>query len=51
MVYNTQNYWVFGLCPSSGIPISQKYWVLEYRTMDKVQNPSDSEKFGRFNVP
>jgi hypothetical protein len=20
MVYNTQNYWVFGLCPSSGIP-------------------------------
>jgi hypothetical protein len=19
MVYNTQNYWVFGLCPSSGI--------------------------------
>jgi hypothetical protein len=20
MVYNIQNYWVFGLCPSSGIP-------------------------------
>jgi hypothetical protein len=24
MVYNTQNYWVFGLCPSSGIPEKRK---------------------------
>jgi hypothetical protein len=24
MVYNTQDYWVFGLCPSSGILKTQK---------------------------
>jgi hypothetical protein len=23
MVYNTQNYWIFGLYPSSGIPIQK----------------------------
>jgi hypothetical protein len=32
MVYNFQRYWVFGLYPSS--------W---YRTMDEVQNSSNSE--------
>jgi hypothetical protein len=30
-VYNTQNDWVFGLCPSSGF--------LEAMSTDKVQNP------------
>jgi hypothetical protein len=80
MVYNTQNYWVFGLCPSSGIlnnttfrkldlfpsagegwktptqldPLEREwkriqfpkrcvFYFLEYRMMDKVQKPSNSE--------
>jgi hypothetical protein len=30
MVYNTQNHWVYGLCP-------------EYQMMDKVQKSIDSE--------
>jgi hypothetical protein len=41
MVYNTQRYWVFGLCPSSGF---------EIRTMDKFRKPSISvyhHMFGR----
>jgi hypothetical protein len=29
MVYNTQNYWVFGLRPSSGILETRKHNVLE----------------------
>jgi hypothetical protein len=29
MVYNTQNYWVYGRCPSSGIPESRKHDVSE----------------------
>jgi hypothetical protein len=29
MVYNTQNYWVFGLCPSSGILETRKHDVSE----------------------
>jgi hypothetical protein len=29
MVYNTQNYWVFGLCPSSGILENRKHNILE----------------------
>jgi hypothetical protein len=29
MVYNTQNYWVFGLCPSSGILETRKHTVSE----------------------
>jgi hypothetical protein len=29
MAYNTQNYWVFGLCPSSGIEETRKYNILE----------------------
>jgi hypothetical protein len=29
MVYNTQNYWVFGLCPSSGILKIRKHKVSE----------------------
>jgi hypothetical protein len=33
MVYVTRNYWILGLCSSSGIQFNS---VLEYRTMDKV---------------
>jgi hypothetical protein len=29
MVYNTQNYWVFGLCPSSSILKTRKHNVSE----------------------
>jgi hypothetical protein len=29
MMYNTQNYWVFGLFPSSGILENRKHDVLE----------------------
>jgi hypothetical protein len=29
MVYNTQNYYVFGLCPSSGILENRKHNVSE----------------------
>jgi hypothetical protein len=29
MVYNTQNYWVFGLCPSSGILKTREYNISE----------------------
>jgi hypothetical protein len=28
MVYNTQNYWVFGLFPSSGILENTTFWKL-----------------------
>jgi hypothetical protein len=54
MVCNIQNYWVFGLFPSSDIlenhdvseidPVSEtsRFYSLEYRTMEKVQNASNS---------
>jgi hypothetical protein len=29
MVYNTQNYWIFVLCPSSGILVTRKHDVSE----------------------
>jgi hypothetical protein len=29
MVYNTQNYWVFGLFPSSGILENTTFWKLD----------------------
>jgi hypothetical protein len=29
MMYNTQNYWVFGLCPSSGILETRKHSISE----------------------
>jgi hypothetical protein len=29
MMYNTQNYWVFGLCPSYGILDTRRYDVSE----------------------
>jgi hypothetical protein len=56
MVYNTQNYWGYGLCPPSEIPKTRKnnvsetgsvskmfFWFLEFRTMEKVQNPRNSD--------
>jgi hypothetical protein len=33
MVYNIQNYWVFGLCPSSGILSTRTHNVLETRSV------------------
>jgi hypothetical protein len=39
MLCNTQNYWVFGLCPSCGILVQ----FLEYWTVEKVQKHSNSE--------
>jgi hypothetical protein len=58
MVYHTQNYWVFGLCPSSGILGTIKHDVSERDPVSetscfivpvipddgKVQNPSNSDK-------
>jgi hypothetical protein len=32
MVHNTQNYWVFGLCPSSGIVKTTEHSVSEIRS-------------------
>jgi hypothetical protein len=29
MVYNTQDYWVFGLCPSFGILKNTKFWKVD----------------------
>jgi hypothetical protein len=56
MAYNTQNYWVSGLCPSPGILDTRKHnlsetgsvsvlriWNLEFWTMDKFQKSSNSE--------
>jgi hypothetical protein len=34
MVYNTQNYWVFGLCPSPGILDARKHNVSETHRED-----------------
>jgi hypothetical protein len=54
MFYNTQKYWVFGLCPSSGILETRKHNVLETdivseklcflvsRILDKEQSPKPS---------
>jgi hypothetical protein len=51
MVYKTQNYWVFGPFPSSGIlenrkqvqfPKSRAFYFQEYWTMEKVHKPSNS---------
>jgi hypothetical protein len=46
MVYNTRDYWVFGLCPSSGIhlrtetdPVSETLCSLVFRIPDDGQNP------------
>jgi hypothetical protein len=35
-----RNYWIFGLCPSSGIPKNtREHNTTEYRMMDKSKNP------------
>jgi hypothetical protein len=39
MVYDTQDYWVFGLF--CGLVF---FVVLEYQTMDKVQKPNNPEE-------
>jgi hypothetical protein len=43
MVYNTQNYWGFGLCPSSGIP--KKKQLLE-NNVTKASPPSSEDGNG-----
>jgi hypothetical protein len=57
VVYNTQNYWGFGLFPSSGILENRKHDVSETGSVsetpcflfsripddEKLQNPSNSE--------
>jgi hypothetical protein len=45
MVYITQNYWAYGLSPSSGILKTRKHNIFqfsEFWTMDKVRRPSNS---------
>jgi hypothetical protein len=39
MVYNTQNYWVFGLCPSCGVLETRKHNV-----SDIAMFPSSGER-------
>jgi hypothetical protein len=39
MVYNTQKYWVSGLCASSGILNRRKYNVLETGGQKQIQFP------------
>jgi hypothetical protein len=39
MVYNTQRYWAFGLCPSTGF---FHCYLVKIRTMDKVRKPNIS---------
>jgi hypothetical protein len=47
MMHNTRNYWFFGLLYFLNQIQFRKRFVLwcslEYRTMDKVQKPSDPE--------
>jgi hypothetical protein len=38
IMFNTQDYWVFGLCPSSGI-LKSKFWKLDLF-------PSSGERVG-----
>jgi hypothetical protein len=43
MVYNAQNYWVFRLCPSSGILKTTKYyfgnWIC-FRRQERGETPT-----------
>jgi hypothetical protein len=46
-MYDTQNYWASGLCPTSGILETRKhnvFYFLEFRTLDRAQKPSDSKE-------
>jgi hypothetical protein len=39
MVYNTQNYWVFGICPSSGLQLirrKEKHDVSETGNLERA---------------
>jgi hypothetical protein len=51
MVYNIQNHWIYGISssPEEGKRFNFRNVVfsshLEFRTMVKVQNPSDSEHY------
>jgi hypothetical protein len=37
MMNNTQNYWVFGLCPTSGILKTRKHNVSETETISVLR--------------
>jgi hypothetical protein len=44
MTYNTRDYWVFGLCPSSGIQKNTKeHNISFFRIPDDGQRPSNPE--------
>jgi hypothetical protein len=42
-VFLIQSYWGSGLCPPSGILKTRKTSFLYFRTVDKVQNPSNTD--------
>jgi hypothetical protein len=48
MVYSTQRYWVFGLCPSSGLFLNNSEkthcYLGKIRTMDKIRKPNISDQ-------
>jgi hypothetical protein len=60
-VKQVQDYWVFGLCPSSGILKPQKNttfgnWIcflcsLEYQMMDKVEKSNNPECYTPLSKP
>jgi hypothetical protein len=46
MVYNTQNYWVFGLCPSSGILSTRKHKVSGTTSVSVLIEEGDTYSVG-----
>jgi hypothetical protein len=48
MVYNTQRYWVFGLCPSSenSISLCDRMRVFENRVLRRIFEPKKNEVTG-----
>jgi hypothetical protein len=46
MVYNTQNYWVFGLCPSSGVIKTRKHDVSETGCFRPQVRGGDTDSVG-----
>jgi hypothetical protein len=46
MVYNTQNYWVLGLCPSSGIMKTREHDVSETGSVSVLSGGGTPTLFG-----
>jgi hypothetical protein len=46
MVYNTKGYWVFGLCPSSGIVETTKHYVSESGSVPFSDEEEDTYSVG-----